>query len=607
MKLRGRFTLALALAALVPITIAAVVTTRVIANSYHSDYAATRASVERTLVRERDRLLDEVDVAARALASHDHTFVGYILRALVKTSGDLDYLTHRWIQEHEHEATRGLSLDVLLVTGPDDVVLAAPHDRPLTSLPEPLVRERAIATRGKPYFTREQIMEEATAHAEGPAIATVLVAEAARQSERDQSYAVSLWAGKRVGERLLTAARSPGRFEVDARIVAAGGELIIPPARPDSWDRLAKDPPIRTPLVGPDGAPIAYVEAAVSDGAIDAVLWNVTLMAAAVALGALGIVVVIGLFVAKRTARDLERLVEGSHAAARGDLDHRVPVRSNDEVGAVASAFNLMMEDLRTAKERLVIAERIAAWQDIARRLAHEIKNPLTPIQMAMDTLKKSWKKQHPQLDEIVEESTTTVLQEADRLKHIVTEFSDFARMPKPELVRVDLNEIVRAAVAMYQGAVAIDTVLDDRLPQLDADKGQMQQIVINLLENARDAIGEGTPELDRASSPRSGEPAGRGGLIAVTTRLGDAGDRALLVVEDNGPGVPAELKGKIFSPYFTTKHAKGGTGLGLAIVHRIVSDHGGRIMIGDAPGGGARFAIELPLRDGMALLASRI
>jgi len=114
--------------------------------------------------------------------------------------------------------------------------------------------------------------------------------------------------------------------------------------------------------------------------------------------------------------------------------------------------------------------------------------------------------------------------------------------------------------------------------------------VVLNLVENARDAIGQ------------------RGdGHITVSTRLGEAGDRAMLIVEDNGPGVPSELKDKVFAPYFTTKHAKGGTGLGLAIVHRIVSDHGGRIAVTDAPGGGARFAIELPLRNGTALLTSRI
>ncbi len=265
-----------------------------------------------------------------------------------------------------------------------------------------------------------------------------------------------------------------------------------------------------------------------------------------------------------------------------------MPVRSADEVGEVANAFNLMMEDLKTSKERLVIAERIAAWQEIARRLAHEIKNPLTPIQMAMDTLRKSWRKQHPSFGEIMEESTTTVLQEADRLKHIVAEFSDFARMPKPELARMDLNDTVRSGLALYQGgAMPVDVTLDSALPQLDGDKNQINQVLLNLVENARDALG------------------GReGGRIAVSTKY--IGDRALLVVEDNGPGVPAEVKDKVFAPYFTTKHDQGGTGLGLAIVHRIVSDHGGRITISEAAGGGARFAIELPLRDGESLLASR-
>jgi nitrogen fixation/metabolism regulation signal transduction histidine kinase len=292
--------------------------------------------------------------------------------------------------------------------------------------------------------------------------------------------------------------------------------------------------------------------------------------------------------ISRRLAHDLEQLVEGSFAAARGDLDHRVPVRSKDEVGAVAAAFNFMMEDLKTSKEKLVIAERIAAWQEIARRLAHEIKNPLTPIQMAMDTLRKSYKKQHPEFPEILDESTRTVLEEADRLKRIVAEFSDFARMPKPELTRLDLNDTIRSALALYQGAVPVTSHLARDLPDIDADKGQITQVLLNLVENARDALGQRD-----------------GGKITVTTVK--APDRALLVVEDNGPGVPGDLKDKVFAPYFTTKHTKGGTGLGLAIVHRIVSDHGGRITISDAAGGGARFAIELPLRNGTALLASRI
>jgi signal transduction histidine kinase len=583
MKLRGRFTLTLAVAALVPIAVAAVVTTRVIAASYRERYAADRAATEQTLVRELGRLERGVTESAASLASHDHPFVGGMLLDYVKGEGQLDADAQRRLREQSGPIMRGLSLDILSITGPDDVVQVSPHYRAKVGEVDTLVRERAASHAGAAYYVRETIMV-------GRAKENVLVVHAAQLS-RYQGYTVALCAGRRVGEDLVAPLRTSG---VDARVVTPDGQVLVPPVAKD-W---TADAPIRMPLRGPDGNPVAVVEVAVSDGGLDELLRDITVTSAALALGALGAVILMGLLVARRTARDLDRLVEGSLAAARGDLDHRVSVRSKDEVGAVASAFNFMMEDLRTAKDRLVIAERIAAWQEIARRLAHEIKNPLTPIQMAMDTLRKSWKKQHPSFDEILEESTRTVLEEADRLKKIVAEFSDFARMPKPELARVDVNEIVRSALTLYQGAVKVEAKLAPDLPELDADKGQLTQVLLNLVENARDAIG--TRE---------------DGRITVTTRRGEANDRALLVVEDNGPGVPGDLKDKVFVPYFTTKQSKGGTGLGLAIVHRIVSDHGGRITISDARDGtrdtargrGARFTIELPLRSGTALLASRM
>jgi signal transduction histidine kinase len=580
-KLRGRFTLTLALAALVPITVAAVITTQVLVSSYREDYAATRRSAEEAMKNTLERRANEMRQAGASLASRENPFVNLVLREIVK--GTLDAKELRDLRQQSSSTMRVLALDIFEITGPgnagDDTVLIAPHDRAaIGSEPAPDVRKRASQTNGEPYYIREKVWSSS-------AMETILALEAAHLSY-ESGIVAAVVAGRRVGDDLPAVVRRSGRFAVDARVIAASGEVLLPPATHD-WARLAKDPPIRLPLAGADGKPIAFVEIAVSDGGLDSLLLHLILVSAALALGALGAVVVIGLFVARRTARDLERLVEGSLAAARGDLDHRVPVRSADEVGAVASAFNLMMEDLKTSKERLQIAERIAAWQDIARRLAHEIKNPLTPIQMAMDTLQKSYKKQHPQFGEILDESTTTVLEEADRLKKIVAEFSDFARMPKPEFARIDLNEIVKSSLALYDN---VETHLAPGLPEIDADRGQMNQVILNLVGNARDALG------DRGD-----------GRIVVRTLAGSGADRVLLVVEDNGPGVPPELKDKVFAPYFTTKHTKGGTGLGLAIVHRIVSDHGGRITISDATGGGARFTIELPLRNGTALLASRM
>jgi len=583
MRLRGRFTLTLAVAALVPIALAAVITTRVISSRARADYEANRSDVEKNLRAELERFKKDVEKRVGGLTSQTDELVGPLVNDLAKGTADAHSI-HQ-LRGESTETMHAFDLDVLTVTGSfgaqKDAVLISGHDwSAVLAEQQPEIAQRAKTSEGKAYFTCE------TRRSPEPN-STILVAEAA-QPRHDYRMTVTVAAGRQVTNDLLAAVRRTG---VDVRLVSAVGCGPLEPASQSEWNSLAaKEPPIQIPLYGANHELVGRVEAVVSDGGLDTLLWRVTLPAAALALVALAAVVVLGLLVSRRTARDLDALVEGSLHAARGDLEYRVPVRRDDEVGAVASAFNLMMEDLRTSKERLVIAERIAAWQEIARRLAHEIKNPLTPIQMAMDTLRKSYKKQHPEFAEILDESTTTVLAEADRLKRIVAEFSDFARMPKPELTRVDLNEIVRSSLALYQGAVPVSTQLAKDLPEIDADKGQLNQVLLNLVENARDALGSRD-----------------GGKIVVSTKRGEGNDRALLVVEDNGPGVPGELKDKVFAPYFTTKHSKGGTGLGLAIVHRIVSDHGGRITISDTVGGGARFAIELPLRNGATLLASRI
>jgi signal transduction histidine kinase len=588
MKLRGRFTLALSLAALVPIAIAAVVTREVVAQRSRDSYEVQRGMTRRMAQQAIESVRTGMRTTIKTLASPGHPYVAALAREVAKSDNHLDPAMARRFADGWTTALHQAQLAELTIVGPDtatshNVVLVG-HSR---GIEKPEIRRLANVSHGvNTYFSYRTIWDERGG--KSPA----LVVEGGALSIDDEAPALSLAlvAARTVGTELLDPVRGDRNDDlIDARLVRPTGEVIVEPRQADGWGEASDA--IRVPVPGADDQPVAFVEITVDD-TTEALLRSVTRWSVALALGALGGTVLIGLVVARRTARNLDQLVAGSLAAARGDLDHRVPVRSNDEVGAVASAFNFMMEDLKTSKERLVIAERIAAWQEIARRLAHEIKNPLTPIQMAMDTLRKSWRKQHPSFTEILEESTTTVLQEADRLKHIVTEFSDFARMPKPEFGRVDFNDLVRGALKLYQGAVAVELKLADPLPSLDADRNQVSQVLLNLVENARDAISQ---RIDPAT-----------GRITVSTRLGEAADRVMLVVEDNGPGVPADLKDKVFAPYFTTKHAKGGTGLGLAIVHRIVSDHGGRITISDARGGGARFTIELPLRNGTSLLASR-
>ena len=584
MQLRGRFSLWFALAALVPIAVAAMVTRYLLAKSYREEH-------ERTRVAAQSQVQGEIDDAEQGIGAtldpkvlgREHDLIGRILKMLDQNAlddGELGDLDRR-----ARPIMNGLQLDVLIVTAPGGRVIVAPHFEGMFaergySGPEKLAR----ATGGEPFFGWEKRKRP-----EDRTPQTMLVVSSARFVS-EGSARIAIQVGQEIDETMIDKIRRDGR--IDTRLVATDGRVLIPPAGPD-WERMAGDSPMRVPLLGPDGEEIAWVEIAVDDADLDELLRLITLVSGVLAAAALALTVVLGLLVARRMTRDLDRLVEGAEAAARGDLEHRVTVTSKDEVESVASALNLMMEDLRTAKERAVVAERIAAWQEVARRLAHEIKNPLTPIQMAMDTLRKTWRTKHPKFDEVIEESTSTVLEEADRLKRIVTEFSEFARMPKPTFGPTDVGDVVTSALGLYQGAAPVEHRPGEALPMIEADRGQLTQVLLNLLENARDAIG------------LRGEP--DGGRIVVTTRRGDAGDRVEIVVEDNGPGVPIDIKDRMFTPYFTTKQGKGGTGLGLAIVHRIVSDHGGRVFAGDAPGGGARFAVELPLKQGQALLASRV
>jgi two-component system nitrogen regulation sensor histidine kinase NtrY len=573
MRLRPRFTLWFSLAALAPIAVAAVVTREVVSQSYTDEFARLRSSAEATLARERGRL--ETSVTDVLASMKRHPLVDGVFVELQKHGGDLPAETRRDIKDRAGDYLRGLGLDVLILVETDDRILAAPHFGPLQDTVDPALAARARATDGHAHYVREPMMRNGQ-------VVPVLVASAARQFSHGR-HRLTVVVGQEVGESLLDTVRQPER--IHARIVDAQGNVLVPPAQP--WPTGAADV-FRVPLPGPkdgdggDGASTAIIETAISRAELERVLTQVTAAALVLAAGALVVTIVLGVFVARRMTRDLDRLVEGAHAAARGDLDHRVEVRARDEIGAVATSFNSMMEDLKTSKERLVMAERVAAWQEIARRLAHEIKNPLTPIQMAVETLRKTWTKKHPSFDEIFDESTATVLEESARLKRIVSEFSQFARMPKPDLGPCDLNDIVASCLALYGGSVPVTRRLAQDLPPIHADRDQIQQVLLNLLENARDAL---------ATMPADHAP-----QIAVETRPGARPDRVELVVADNGPGIAEAIRDKLFTPYFTTKQSQGGTGLGLAIAHRILSDHDGRISVRESDLGGASFCVELPV-----------
>lgn len=231
---------------------------------------------------------------------------------------------------------------------------------------------------------------------------------------------------------------------------------------------------------------------------------------------------------------------------------------------------------------QLLKAQRAAAWREVAKRIAHEIKNPLTPIQLSAQRLKRRFTDSRSS-DSILEDCTTTIIKQVEELKTLVNEFSNFARMPAAEPTPNNLNEIISEALVLYQEAhkgIGFDFDQSNGLPVLEVDRDQIKRMMINLLENAVAAI-EGKGEIE------------------IETVYDDSIDVVRITVSDNGCGIPPDDKPRLFEPYFSTK--KSGTGLGLAIVSRIVSDHNGYIRVQDNEPRGTRFIIELPVQiEGM-------
>ena len=302
------------------------------------------------------------------------------------------------------------------------------------------------------------------------------------------------------------------------------------------------------------------------------------LLRTAVWVGAAGILLalVVGWFATARVTRPVRELSAGAREVAAGNFAAHVPVGSVDEIGQLAEAFNRMTRQLADQRDRLVQAERVAAWRELARRLAHELKNPLFPLQITVENMQRARDLHPDQFDEVFRESTTTLLSELDNLKRIIGRFSDFAKMPRPDLQPVNLNHLVHGAMKLFEAQLAAANVtaaleLDDALPTIPADPDQISRVLHNLILNAVDAM------------------PGGGRLTIRTSRRNGA---VRLEISDTGQGLTPEECERLFTPYYTTKTH--GTGLGLAIVQSVVSDHGGRISVSGEPGKGATFSIEL-------------
>jgi two-component system nitrogen regulation sensor histidine kinase NtrY len=303
---------------------------------------------------------------------------------------------------------------------------------------------------------------------------------------------------------------------------------------------------------------------------------------AALLVGGIGIVLAVmaSSWAAARVTRPVGELAYAAQEVAAGNWYVRVDVTGADELGQLADSFNRMTTELLAQRERLVQAERVAAWRELARRLAHELKNPLFPLQLTVENLVRTRQQAPEQFDEVFRESSRTLLAEIANLKKIIARFSDFSKMPQPQMDVVEVNEVIGGVLQLFQAQletagdtkISCETRLAPHLRPVCGDGELLHRAISNLVSNAIDAMPHG-------------------GTLTVTTRNDDG--RVLIEVADTGVGLTAEQRERIFTPYYTSKPH--GTGLGLAIVQSIVSDHGGRIRVQSEAGLGTSFVIELP------------
>ncbi len=270
----------------------------------------------------------------------------------------------------------------------------------------------------------------------------------------------------------------------------------------------------------------------------------------------------------------LSRLMLATDALSQGDFDIQVKENRFSPLNGLIVAFNTMVTELVQNREKLLEAEKQVIWREMARAMAHEIKNPLTPIRLSAQRLEARHVKQAEDLPEVLEKSLRVINEEVDNLQSLVNSFSGFAKMPEAKPEQYNLNEQLEEIISQYNDSADIQVKLDESLEYIYADPMQIKQVLVNLVQNAIQAS---------AADPH----------LVINTLVENM--ECHIRVIDNGPGISAENLNKIFEPYFTTK--KKGTGLGLAITRRIIRQHGGDIRVQSTLNEGTTFEVILPCR----------
>ena len=312
--------------------------------------------------------------------------------------------------------------------------------------------------------------------------------------------------------------------------------------------------------------------------------YNLRLSLAILYLAMIVVAIIVAILLARQISHPIVSLAAATRKVTEGNLDIRIDEKSEGEIAILIQSFNSMTEELQTLRSRLLYSLRVAAWQEVARRLAHEIKNPLTPIQLSAERmLRKLEQNNIEDLKKAVRSGSNTIIEQVNVLKHLLEEFSNFTRLPSAKLELQNIVPLVKESTDLFKNIpdVIIEVRAQDNLPKLYLDKNLFIGMMNNLLKNAVEAVKEKYKDNTKKGIV----------LVSITTQKRMGKMFVILKVEDNGPGIPDELKEKIFEPYFSTKEGYG-SGLGLALVERAVMEHNARILVLDSSLGGAEFRI---------------
>ncbi len=383
-----------------------------------------------------------------------------------------------------------------------------------------------------------------------------------------------LYAGKYLSGDYLMVAREILGARVNTTVPAESGSVL---SRMTPGELYSRDDSLIAVIDGSTRAGF-YIVAHFPEGSSRPVFRSFLKVSGVVAAASVVLAILLGFYITSHAKREIDNLVTATSRIAEGDFSTPVMAYEEGEFSQLADSFSDMMLKLKTSQSKLAMAEKIAAWQAMGRKLAHEVKNPLTPISISIDDLRRSYSEHRPEFEQILKETTATTKNEINRLTKLIDQFVDFARMNPPEITSMRPDEVIGPVKALYRSSLADHQLKFNNMSLRDhwrVDPEQIRQVLINLIKNSFESA-EG---------------------VQVTVDITDSRDGITIQIEDTGPGFPDEVLHAGFQPYLSKK--ADGTGLGLVISQRIVHDHGGTIELYNRKAGGAGVSITLPFSHG--------